>query len=32
MKHSQFQPAIVVETSPNNLQAWLNHGRIIFDP
>jgi hypothetical protein len=31
MKDSQFQPAIVIETSPNNHQAWLNHGRIIFD-
>ncbi|MGH7840939.1 MAG: DNA-primase RepB domain-containing protein [Candidatus Binataceae bacterium] len=31
MKESGFQPALVVETSPDNFQAWLNHGRIIFD-
>jgi len=27
MKRTGFQPALVVETSPNNFQAWLNHGR-----
>jgi hypothetical protein len=27
MKSSGFQPATVVETSPGNFQAWLNHGR-----
>jgi len=26
MKTSGFQPAAVVETSPGNFQAWLNHG------
>jgi hypothetical protein len=26
MKAEGFEPAIVVETSPNNFQAWLNHG------
>ncbi len=24
-----FEPAVVVETSPHNFQAWLNHGRIL---
>ena len=24
-----FQPAVVVETSPNNFQAWLNHGQVL---
>ncbi len=24
-----FEPAVVVETSPNNFQAWLNHGRVL---
>jgi hypothetical protein len=32
MKASGFQPSLVVETSPHNFQAWLNHGRIISDP
>ena len=27
MKSSGFQPAVVVETSPGNFQAWLNHGQ-----
>lgn len=27
MKRTGFQPAVLVETSPNNFQAWLNHGR-----
>ncbi|MGI8744423.1 MAG: DNA-primase RepB domain-containing protein [Bryobacteraceae bacterium] len=27
MKKTGFQPALVVETSPDNFQAWLNHGR-----
>lgn len=31
MKQSGFEPALVVETSPRNFQAWLNHGRIISD-
>jgi hypothetical protein len=26
MKAEGFEPAVVVETSPNNFQAWLNHG------
>jgi hypothetical protein len=29
MKRSGFEPALVVETSPNNFQAWLNHGRTL---
>lgn len=29
MKHSGFTPAVIVETSPENFQAWLNHGRIL---
>jgi hypothetical protein len=29
MKSEGFQPAVVVETSPGNFQAWLNHGRIL---
>jgi hypothetical protein len=28
MKAEGFEPAVVVETSPNNFQAWLNHGQI----
>ena len=31
MKDSGFEPALVVETSPHNFQAWLNHGRVL-DP
>jgi hypothetical protein len=27
MKRAGFEPALVVETSPGNFQAWLNHGR-----
>jgi hypothetical protein len=27
MKIEGFEPAVIVETSPNNFQAWLNHGR-----
>jgi hypothetical protein len=27
MKRAGFAPALVVETSPKNFQAWLNHGR-----
>jgi hypothetical protein len=26
-----FEPAVVVETSPNNFQVWLNHGRVLSD-
>jgi hypothetical protein len=29
MKRAGFEPAIVVETSPANFQAWLKHGRIL---
>lgn len=29
MKCEGFRPAVVVETSPGNFQAWLNHGRIL---
>jgi len=29
MKRSGFEPALIVETSPNNFQAWLNHGRTL---
>jgi hypothetical protein len=29
MKSEGFQPAVVVETSLGNFQAWLNHGRVL---
>jgi hypothetical protein len=29
MKHSGFNPAVIVETSPENFQAWLNHRRVL---
>jgi hypothetical protein len=29
MKESGFEPTLVVETSPGNHQAWLNHGTIL---
>ncbi len=29
MKRAGFEPALVVETSPVNYQAWLKHGRIL---
>lgn len=29
MKSEGFQPAIIVETSPGNFQAWLHHGRAL---
>jgi RepB DNA-primase from phage plasmid len=29
MKGSGFEPTLIVETSPGNFQAWLNHGRIL---
>lgn len=29
MKSEGFQPAVIVETSPGNFQAWLNHGRVL---
>jgi hypothetical protein len=28
MKAEGFEPAVVVETSPNNFQVWLNHGHV----
>jgi hypothetical protein len=31
MTDKGFQPALVVETSPQNFQVWLNHGRTL-DP
>ena len=29
MKVEGFAPAVVVETSPGNFQAWLNHGQVL---
>ena len=29
LKHSGFDPAVIVETSQRNFQAWLNHGRVL---
>jgi hypothetical protein len=29
MRSSGFNPAVVVETSPNNFQAWLKHPRVL---
>ena len=29
MKAEGFEPAVVVETSRNNFQAWLNHGQVL---
>ena len=29
MKATGFQPAAVVETSPNNFQAWVKHGTVL---
>jgi RepB DNA-primase from phage plasmid len=29
MKAEGFEPAVLVETSPNNFQAWLNHGQVL---
>jgi RepB DNA-primase from phage plasmid len=29
MKAEGFEPAVVVETSTNNFQAWLNHGQVL---
>jgi hypothetical protein len=29
MKADGFGPAVVVETSPGNFQAWLNHGQVL---
>src|SRR5260370_2039269 len=32
MKESGFEPALIVETSAGNFQAWLNHGRVLDCP
>ena len=32
MKAEGFESAVVVETSPNNFQAWLNHGQVLDAP
>jgi hypothetical protein len=32
MKAEGFEPAVVVETSLNNFQAWLNHGQVLESP
>jgi hypothetical protein len=29
MKTEGFEPAVMVETSPDNFQAWLNHGQVL---
>jgi RepB DNA-primase from phage plasmid len=29
MKGEGFEPAVIVETSVNNFQAWLNHGQVL---
>ena len=29
MKAEGFEPAVIVETSANNFQAWLNHGQVL---
>ena len=29
LKVEGFEPAVAVETSPNNFQAWLNHGQVL---
>src|SRR6266852_5576256 len=29
MRADGFEPAVVVETSPNYFQAWLNHGQVL---
>ena len=29
MKEGGFTPAVLVETSPGNLQAWMNHGELL---
>ena len=29
MKNEGFTPALIVETSPGNFQAWLNHGQVL---
>lgn len=29
MKQEGFQPALVIETSPNNFQVWVQHGQVL---
>lgn len=29
MRQQGFEPCVVVETSPGNFQAWLNHGKVL---
>jgi hypothetical protein len=29
MRAEGYEPAAVVETSPNNFQAWLHHGQVL---
>jgi hypothetical protein len=29
LKEEGYEPAVIVETSPGNFQAWLNHGKIL---
>src|SRR6266576_459071 len=29
LKDKGFEPAVIVETSPGNFQAWLNHGVVL---
>jgi len=29
LKEEGFHPAIIIETSPGNFQAWLNHGEVL---
>lgn len=29
LKEEGFQPALIVETSPGNFQAWLDHGEVL---
>jgi RepB DNA-primase N-terminal domain len=29
MKGEGFEPAVIVETSPDNFQVWLNHGQVL---
>jgi hypothetical protein len=31
MEKTGYQPSVIVETSPNNYQAWLDHGRDLSD-
>jgi hypothetical protein len=31
MGRTGFEPAVVVETSPDNFQVWLNHGKVLWE-